>query len=102
MKSETAMKIAKGCSDAEVQKWASAIGWYVALLSPQLLEAERKMCGECPFRNNITAGGCCTEDCPIHNIRHAFNRAIPRGQKAVKEICKARWATDKNRWWDRG
>ena len=95
MKTDKAEKIARWCSSDEVQKWSSGVGRFVASVHPNLNEELKKTCGACPFRNLLNVGGCLTEDCPVHQVLQALNRAVPRAVNATKEIYKAKYRRSK-------
>ena len=92
MKSEKAEKIARFCTSDEVQKWSAGVGRFVTGLHPYLNAEVKKTCGACPFRNLLNVGGCLTEDCPVHQVIHALNRAVPRVVTATKEVYKAKYS----------
>lgn len=92
MTKATAQKIARAATTADVQKWSSSMGRFVAGLHPLLNEKCGGVCNLCPFRNNHSLGGCIGEDCPLHAVRHALQRVMPRTTAAVRDICKARYA----------
>lgn len=92
MKSDKAEKIARWCSADEVQKWTSGVGRFVAGVHPHLNAELKKVCGACPFRNLLNVGGCLNDDCPVHQVLHTLNRAVPRAASATKEIYKAKYS----------
>lgn len=92
MKADKVTKVARFCTSEEVQRWSSNVGRFVAALHPLLNAEMRKACNACPFRNNISAGGCLTEECPVHQVMHTLNRAVPRTAKATKEIYKTKYS----------
>ena len=91
MKSETAYKIARGCNDQDIQKWSSGIGRFVDTIHASVVAEVHKVCNVCPLRNNITAGGCCGEECPVHQVGYTINRAGARTTAAVKEIYRQKF-----------
>lgn len=91
MKTETARKIARCCTDAEIQKWSSGVGKFVAGLQPSLTEKMGLVCEPCPFRNLLNVGGCLGEECPIYAVRLALKRACARATNGVREIYKTKY-----------
>ena len=92
MTKDTARRIAGFASDTEIQKWSGGIGKYMAEVQTPLLNAERNVCNNCPFRNNVANGGCIGEDCPIYAVRKALQLATKRAAMGAKEIYKAKYA----------
>lgn len=92
MKSEKVERVARFCNSAELQKWSSEIGRFCERLHPHVVAEMKKTCDVCPFRNNISVGGCLTEDCPVHQVMHLMQRVVPRAVAATKEIYKAKYS----------
>ena len=91
MTKETAEKIAKYNTTEEVQKWSSGVAKFAADAQPPLAMAALRACNECPFRNNLSMGGCIGEECPIHMVRKALQLATKRVAAGAKEIYKAKY-----------
>lgn len=91
MKTDTAQKLARVCTDTEIQKWSSGIGKFVMELHPSVVATANKACDACPMRCMHNIGGCIGEDCPIHAVRHVLNRACARSTAAVKEIYRQKY-----------
>ena len=98
MTKETARRIAGFASDTEIQKWSGGIGKYMAEVQTPLLNAERNVCNNCPFRNNVANGGCIGEDCPVFAVRKVFNLCIKRTRNGVRDICKSKYAARVKKW----
>ena len=92
MKSEKAERVARFCNPTEIQKWSSEVGRFSERLHPQVVAEMKKTCNVCPFRNNISVGGCLTEDCPVHQVMHLMQRVVPRAVNATKEMYKAKYS----------
>ena len=92
MKADKVTKVARFCTSEEVQRWSANVGRFVAALHPLLNAEMRKACNACPFRNLLNVGGCLSEDCPIHQVMHTLNRAVPRTANATKEIYKTKYS----------
>lgn len=92
MTKETAARIARYNSSADVQKWSSGVAKFAATVNPSLVGPAALACGECPFRVNITMGGCIGEECPVHAARKALQLATRRMAAGAKAIYKAMYA----------
>ena len=93
MTKDTAARIAKHNSSADVQKWSSGVAKFAAAAHPSIVGQEAHVCGECPFRVNIMMGGCIGEECPVHAVRKALQLATKRMAAGAKEIYKAMYAS---------
>lgn len=93
MKKDTATRIAKHNSSADVQKWSSGVAKFAANAHTSIVGQVAHVCGECPFRANIMMGGCIGEECPVHAVRKAIQLATKRMTAGSKEIYKAMYAS---------
>ena len=91
MTKETADKVAKFNTTEGIQKWSSGVAKFAADAHPHLAAAASRACNECPFRNNLSMGGCISEECPIHMVRKALQLATKRVAASAKEIYKAKY-----------
>lgn len=91
MTKKTAEKVAKFNTTEEIQKWSSGVAKFADDAHPTLVAAASRACRECPFRNNISMGGCITDECPINMVRKAFKLVTKRAAASAKEIYKAKY-----------
>ena len=96
MKKDKVNRIAAFSTIDEIQSWMSGIGKYVSNISPKVLEAEKVVCGACPFRNKKAIGGCITEDCPVFILRREINRTVARTGARAKELYTAKYSTSRS------
>ena len=92
MTKDTAKKIALYNGDEKIQKWARNAARFVAAAHPMLLGEFRKACDSCPFRGNVSSGGCIGEECPVNAVWKAITLAPKRVSACTKELYKARYA----------
>lgn len=92
MKSDKVERVARFSNSAEIQKWSSEVGRFYERLHPRVAAEMKKTCDACPFRNLINVGGCLSDDCPVHQVMHTMQRAVPRAVAETKEIYKAKYA----------
>lgn len=90
MNKETAKKIARTCTTADINKWNGAVVKFVLELSPHILKAECHACAACPFRHVVVCG-CIEDDCPIRMLRKDFYRMQSRTSARVREFHKAKY-----------
>ena len=91
MTAESAWRIGRACTDADIQQWRAGIGRFVEKVHSTVAAEVREVCNVCPLRNNIMAGGCCGEGCPVHQVGYTKNRACSRATTAVKEIYRQKF-----------
>lgn len=96
MTKDTAARIARYNSSADVQKWSSGVAKFAATANPSIVGPAALACGGCPFRCNTKLGGCIGEECPVHAVRKALQLATKRMAAGTKEIYKAMYAGKRN------
>lgn len=91
MTKDTAERVARYNTTEEVQRWSSGVAKFAAEAHPSVVNAAVKACNNCPYRNNVSMGGCIGEECPIHMVRKALQLATKRVAAGTKEIYKAKY-----------
>ena len=90
MDADKVMKVAKFSKHEEVWQWENNVKRFVDMVHSQLATAMKTACDVCPFRNNISAGGCCGKDCPVFAVIDANEKAVKRAEKSADRIYEAR------------
>lgn len=91
MTKETAKKISRHITTDEVKRWSSGVSRFSVETKPTVIMYAGKACGECPFRYNISVGGCIGDECPVNAVRKALKLLPKRVSASVKEIYKAKY-----------
>ena len=92
MTTATAKRISKYARNDEVQTWKAGLMKFLSAVRFPIVSAASCVCADCPYRYNISVGGCIGDECPIYAVKKAVELAPRRMTAATKEITKARCA----------
>lgn len=95
--------IAKNNTEGQIWTWVENIAASQHNVFTGANATIRKVCDECPFRNNKAMGGCITTACPIHKVSDAIlalgDKARAIGRKASNRLCQfllQEWEANRN------
>lgn len=84
------MAIARYVEPNQLSAWSGGVGRFVAEVADKVEMAAMKRCHPCPFRKNLTIGGCIKEDCPIWVVRKTLSKATTTASTRCAAINKSR------------
>lgn len=78
-------RIANHNTGGKIWEWSENIAMRHGALHTAAFSVLRKICDECPFRNNKEMGGCITDACSVHKVCNAINALTEKARDVAKK-----------------